>query len=83
MRAYGDIDLEAKTIRINTTTSLDSKYNNMKQDEMLDTYIHEIMHAQNPKATEVEIRKMTTDLLNSLTQPEKDKLYSYIKRLLK
>lgn len=55
----------------------------MDPTELLDTYLHELLHAQNPKATEAEIDKITTELIDSLTEDDKKQLLVYIKKLLK
>lgn len=78
MRAYGDIDFDTQTIRINANKNPEAKYNIAKKDELIDTYIHEIMHAKYPKMTEADIRKKTKEIIASLKPDEKNKLQSYV-----
>jgi hypothetical protein len=83
MRAYGDIDFDNKIIRINMSKNPDKKYNVSKPDELIDTYLHEIIHAKYPKMTEKDVRAKVKEIINSMSEQDKTKLKEYIIKLAK
>jgi len=71
MRWSGDIDYEKKIIRVNP-----SKKKNKKPGDILDTIIHEETHRLHPKMWEKTVRKETKHKIGSMSQKQKNKLYS-------
>lgn len=73
MRSYGDTDLERKVIRINK-----SKKKN-KRGDIIDTILHEELHAKHPRMHENTIKKMVKKKLTTISEKQKQKLYNRYK----
>jgi len=71
MRWHGDIDEDKKIIRVNKSPS-----KNKMPGEILDTIVHEEMHRIHPQMHEKTIRTETKHKIKSMSQKEKNKLYS-------
>ena len=63
MHAYGEIDYETKTIRVNP-----------RKGKLLNTIIHEELHRVHPDWTENKIRKVSKKRETSITMAEAAKL---------
>jgi hypothetical protein len=70
MHAYGETDIEKKTIRINK-----NKKKN-KPGDILDTIIHEKQHIVHPKMSERNIRRLTKQVKKTMSPITKKKHYS-------
>jgi hypothetical protein len=71
MRYYGDTDLEKKEIRVNK-----SKKKNKKSGDILNTIVHEEMHADHPRMHERTIRRLTKAKIERMTPDRKQKYYA-------
>lgn len=71
MRCYGDTDIEKKAIRINKKKSEASE----RKGEVLDTIVHETMHAKHPQMHERTVRKKTKVLVKKLNKRQKQGYY--------
>ena len=69
MRWQGDIDTERHIIRINKAKS-------KKKSSIIDTIIHEEMHAKHPRMYESTIREETIKALNKMTPKQKSLKYN-------
>lgn len=84
MRYMGDTDIDKKVIRVNKKmhkmkekgrTTMGRK---LKRGELLDTIVHETLHAKHPKAHERTIQKMTKKKIPKMGKLAKSKLYGFI-----
>lgn len=73
MRYYGDTDLDKHIIRVNK-----SKKKNGRGD-IIDTIVHEEMHAKHPKMYERTVRRKTASHVKKLTTVQKHRLYNRYK----
>lgn len=76
MKCYGETDLEKKTIRINKKKSKDSDKRMKTRGEVLDTIVHEELHASHPKMHERTVRKHTRPVMSKLSHKQKSVLYA-------
>jgi hypothetical protein len=83
MRDYGDTDDGKKVIRINKRLSKSHPKHKRpitkhatKYPEVLDTMLHESLHAKNNKLTERQVYKKTATRIRQLTRQQKRKLYA-------
>lgn len=83
MRWYGETDMEKKTIRINKKLSRKNPSKKRplnkhasRYPDVLDTIVHEIMHARHPKRHEKTVRKATLRYIRGISKKTKKKLYS-------
>ncbi len=79
MRSWGDTDLEKKVIRINKKKSKNVPFKKSLPKgypEVLDTIVHEEMHAKYPKMKEMDVRKKTRRMIEKMTKKQKSKYYS-------
>lgn len=81
MKWLGETDTTDKVIRINknlhhkdSVKSLTRK--GKRKAELLDTIVHEEMHARHPRMHEKTVYKKTREKVKKLTQKQKHKLYS-------
>ena len=74
MRAFGDTDTEKKLIRINK-----KKSKAHGSGELLDTIVHEKMHADHPKRYERTVRKKTRIMIKRMSNKRKQKMYKSVK----
>ena len=72
MRDFGSFDPNTGIIRINKRKNKKSK----KRGELIDTIVHEEMHARHPKMYEKTVRKKTVQLLKKMSRNRKNRLYS-------
>lgn len=72
MKWQGDCDTDKKVIRIN-------KKKSKKKSSVIDTIVHEEMHAKHPRMTEKSVYKKTPKVVKSLGKKRKAKLYSRYK----
>jgi len=85
MKWFGDTDTTKKIIRINIKKSKQTgKKRGMlgrkvRNGEVLDTILHETLHAKHPKKSEREITKLTPKVSKKLSKRSKNKLYGLIK----
>lgn len=75
MRAYGDTDLGKKVIRINK----DKAKKRNRPGEVLDTIVHEAMHAKHPMMHEYTVRRKTKKLMKKLNKKQKRGYYKLVK----
>lgn len=75
MRCYGDTDLNKNKIRINKKKSK-ATGKETKRPEVLDTIVHEAMHAKHPKMHEYTVRRKTKAVLTRLNHRQKASYYS-------
>jgi hypothetical protein len=84
MKWMGDTDNEKKVIRINKKLHKKEKSvekimgRKKRKAELLDTIVHEKMHADHPKMHEKTVRKQTKKKLPLLGKVKKSKLYGSI-----
>lgn len=84
-RWCGDTDFKTRTIRVNKKKSRqqpDESYKGKKvSGKIINTIVHEEMHAHHPQMYERTVRKQTRKVLLRLSPKQKSKLYSkYSKR---
>jgi hypothetical protein len=84
LKNYGETDDRTKTIRVNKKLSKRDPSHKRplkgsKYPEVLDTELHESLHAQNPKLTEKQVYKKTHKKIRQLTRKQKQKLYAKFK----
>jgi len=78
MRDYGEIDYHTGAIRINKKAS--RKWGKKhKKAGVLDTIVHEEMHAEHPKMSEKTVRKRTKKKIGKMTRRQKKRQYSKYK----
>lgn len=84
---YGFTDLNKKTITINKSFHKKKgihgpgiSKNKNGTAKILDTIVHEEMHAAHPKMHEKTVRKLTPKKVKRLTKKAKKKLYSKYKK---
>lgn len=81
-RAYGSTDWDKKVITINKANHKKKSHgkgirkNKDGTANMLDTMIHEEMHANHPKMHEKTVRRKTITKYKRLTREQKKKIYS-------
>lgn len=80
--AFGETDLDKKVIRVNKKLHKTAKkhkksvYNIPKKDiSLINTMVHEKLHAKHPKMTERAIRKKTRTVLAKMGTKAKKKVY--------
>lgn len=73
MKPYGKFDPNKNLIEINK-----KKAKKGNKGELLDSIVHETLHAKHQKKTEMKIRKMTERVLKKLSQKQKKKYYSKV-----
>jgi predicted SprT family Zn-dependent metalloprotease len=76
MRWQGDTDLDKKIIRINPKKSKKKS----GKGGVIDTIVHELYHADHPKATEKKTYKETPKKVKKLTPKQKKRLYRLISK---
>lgn len=72
LRAFGEIDYDRKTIRVN-------KKKNRKHGgagELLDTIVHELAHRDHPKMKEKNVKKLAARVINRSSTKKKKKYYN-------
>lgn len=74
MRSYGETDYDKKTISVNK-----KKSKKEGPGELLDSIIHEELHAGHPKMKEKNVRKLATKKANKIGDKTKKRLYSRYK----
>jgi len=78
MRDYGEIDYHTGAIRINKKAS--RKWGRKhKKAGILDTIVHEEMHARHPKMHEKTVRKRTKKKIKEMSRKQKKRQYSRYK----
>ena len=70
MRWYGDTDTTKKVIRINK-----KKSKKAGRGELLNTIVHEELHAKHPRMKERGVIKKSTTVTNKMSREQKAKLY--------
>lgn len=77
MKWMGDTNTDDKIIRINKRLHHKLvKRHEAKKAELLDTIVHEEMHAKHPKMKEKTVHRKTPKVLKKLTMAQKKKLYA-------
>ena len=81
MKWLGDTNTTDKIIRINKKLHHKAAMKrvmgrNKRKSELLDTIVHEEMHAKHPKMHEKIVYKKTREKVKKLTPKQKHKLYS-------
>lgn len=83
MKYLGDTDTQSKIIKINK--KLHHKLGvektmgrKKKKGELLDSLVHEALHAKHPKAHEKTIRKMTPKVIVKMGKLQKHKVYGWL-----
>ena len=71
-RWQGDTDTKKRIIRIN-------KHKSKKKSSIIDTIVHEEMHAKHPAMSERTIRKKVPLMLKRLSRKAKNRLYARYK----
>jgi hypothetical protein len=66
--AYGDIDFTKRVIRINKKMGRD------KLGNIIDTIVHEEMHARHPRMHEKTVRRLVPQRLRAMTPEAKKRL---------
>lgn len=81
---FGETDTDKKTMMVNKGLSKTKTVNGGKPKPghagVLDTIVHEAMHAAHPKAHEKTVYKKTPKLLKKLTPKQKTSLYALFKK---
>lgn len=80
---YGQTDLDTDTITINKRAHTDSKRERINEnpdgsESLIDTLVHETMHAQHPRMHERTVKKKTKDKLARMGKSERAKLYAQV-----
>lgn len=74
--AYGETDFDKKTIRVNKTKHKAASKDYAKQDStLLNTIVHEHLHAQHPKMHEDSVRKLARAMASKMPLKQKSKMY--------
>ncbi len=72
---FGSTDTKKGLITINKKKSKATG----QPGELLDSIVHETLHAKHPKMKETPVQKMTKRVIKKLSQLQKKKLYSKVK----
>lgn len=77
MRDFGETDTAKKVIRINKKLHKKAaEYNVPKQDRpLINTIVHEKLHALHPKAHEKTVRKLARSMVAHMSPKQKQKHY--------
>lgn len=75
MKEFGETDTKKKVIRINVRKSKKTG----QRGEVLDSILHETLHARHPRKSEKAIERMTSQSAKRLSKRSKNKLYKLIK----
>lgn len=73
LNAFGEIDYDKQLIQVN-------KKKNKESGELLDTLVHELMHAKHPKMKEKAVRSQAASKIKKMSSGEKAKIYKLIKK---
>lgn len=75
MRSFGETDPKKKLIQINKKKAKSTK----KRGELLNTIVHEKIHAKSPKMKEKIVIKKTMKVMKKMTKKQKAKTYKKLK----
>ena len=77
---FGETNFQTKTIKIDKKKHKSKKYKIAKKDDsLINTETHELLHVQHPKKTEVEIRKLARLKVKKMSRKIKSKIYNKFK----
>ncbi len=79
--AFGETDFDKKVIKVDRSKHKNKAlYNVPKKDSsLINTLVHENMHAEYPKMTEKQVKKKTRTKLKKMGRKQKLKVYSQFK----
>lgn len=85
IRAYGETDFYKRIITINKKLHKSKKYkrvvaNKDGSESLLNTEIHETLHAKHPQMTEKHVRNKAKRIMKKITKKGKQKYYASFKK---